>query len=137
MKGKKGMETIEIIGLVILVLVVTYAMFRIFQNPSAAAYTLTQKEIRSAQHLACRAEGEKAKFEGREITDADKDGYPDGCDFCIGGDDGTDKDGDIIPDDCDDNSNEFPTGKTLKKVCETKSGSWDDKNKQCKINDGK
>ncbi len=69
------------------------------------------------------------------------DGFADGCDFCLGGDDAKDKDGDAIPDACDNDPQNPPDkGIGMRKVCEeaakrvkAKSGEWDDKKRQCKL----
>ena len=66
----------------------------------------------------CREQGKLllAKIPPETFDDADKDGFPDSCDFCLGGNDNEDSDGDKIPTLCD-TAGQLKATDTLKSIC--------------------
>ncbi|MEM4282201.1 MAG: hypothetical protein QXU88_00945 [Candidatus Woesearchaeota archaeon] len=96
--AKKGVSGIQVviallIGIIVLYVVVAFMQAQ-FKKAGKSIEEITPSTISFALQ-GCRLQA------ARGFSDADKDGYPDFCDVCEGGDDGKHSDADWVPDDCD------------------------------------
>jgi hypothetical protein len=146
MNQKRGALQLELVIVVVLLLAVMgIVLFQLYRGQLflGAKYNALELQVNAN---ACREQGQFALSQGRVIFDNDfgnlaGDGFPDGCDSCLGGDDRkVDQDGDFIPDACDNDPQNPPEkGIGLKKICEEAGkrhkveGQWDDKKKQCRL----
>ncbi len=144
---KKAVSPLGIIAGMIIVLVVIFTVIYIIRTKAEAAGSLmTSQELRFLRE-GCELRGKALRMENpsllarvdRDLPGNNSDGYPDSCDFCIGGSDATDNDDDGIPFDCDDNDDPVggarKSGVTLKSICEGKcppNSKWKETN-QCDI----
>lgn len=137
MHNKRGALSAEMMVILViagLIMVVTLYWILTTAGKVGARY---EKNDRSLNAQSCQAEGSYKQG----YFDKDKDQFPDGCDFCLGGDDKVDQDADSIPDACDnDRTAEPEKGKGYKEICEAAAGTkrlksgitpWDDKRKRC------
>jgi len=136
-KGISGM-TLIIAGLVIAVVIIfAYSVFFVEQITKTKGFI--SKIGRAVDSQACKQQGESLKLRlGMsalpENRDADRDGYPDSCDFCQGENDAVDDDNDGLPNDCDDNSNvPVKPDASFAKICRDNSGTWREEPPQCML----
>jgi len=101
--------------------------------------TTFQSQIFEQKSRLCAVQGAQAMLlaPGRRPPDDDKDGYPNSCDFCVGGDDGIDKNPhDGFPDDCQAPTKIVRAGDNIEKICNTSpkcksNRCWDKERKVC------
>ncbi len=138
--NKKADVPWVLIGM-ILALITLVVILAIAYNPFTFAKTTFQSQISEQKARLCAVQGKQAEIlpPDRRPPDADKDGYPDSCDFCWNGDDGRDvKPADGFPDDCQNPTVMMKQGDDITKTCNnaprcTKHDCWDKQNKVCKL----
>lgn len=124
MKNKKAVSPLmwAIIVIIPMLIILGIVMFNLFNVQSLWTKSYDEFEMK-ARVGSCKA------FSTGEELDIDGDGYPDGCDVCLGGNDATDTDKDGMPDKCDKDPLMAPEKKeTAKDICK---GKWDSKRMRC------
>ena len=131
----KVLGSFLLIGLVIIIIVI---FFR--SKLEAVAKSISPIEISSKNKL-CEARGKLAENTLEKPLDQDKDGFPDDCDICLGGDNRQTQTNSLgIPDNCYADPRSINTGKkigTYKEMCEANGGCYISDNDQCCIGDAK
>lgn len=134
--GKKALAT-ETVVVMVLCLVVMVVLIAIFLKPANEAKNTVSSTIARERLQLCLAQGRQtALLSPASLQDADRDGYPDSCDVCIGGDDGLDANGDGVPDACEPAGTFFKPSDSVEKACNTAQGCsrspcWEPKRKVC------
>jgi len=135
MLNKKGLALETVIVAVLLLIVLVTISFNLWRSQTLFGAKYNELELKTNAR-SCQAQGALAEVKFDKDFGNMGDGFPDGCDLCLGGDDAQDKDNDGIPDSCDPDDENPPEKKmTLKSLCESKEvkGTWNDKKKQCKL----
>jgi len=122
----KASISLEHVIMALICMVVAVVVIMVFQKPAEAAYTYGSVVISSARTEACKLDFEKQLgYKQKKYKDSDADGYPDYCDFCLGGDDSYDNDNDGIADACDsDKDNPPKKGDKIADICKQVSGTF-------------
>lgn len=134
-KNKKGIESHTlaiVIAAIPLLILLGIVLFNIFKGQLAFGTEYNRLEL-VAHSRSCQAQASLSAVRFDHDFGRTGDGFPDGCDICLGGDDAVDKDSDGIPDACDDDPDNSPEKKTsMTEICKKANGSWDEKRKQCR-----
>lgn len=114
-----------------MLVIVGIAVFQLYG--AGKTFTDTKKPTLNAIELAnCKVQqGLDPLTGGKNLPDADKDGYPDVCDPCVGG--RIDADGDGIQDACQPPVRKREPGASQQEQCEHEDvvGNWKEETNQC------
>jgi len=136
-KAQQGMG-IGIMGMFVLVGLTVWFVSNWFTGTTAEASTSFGKLNLINKHDLCKIAGEKIKERGEEPKEAiegdKKDGFPDDCDICLGGDDNKITNSYGIPDACYADPNKKHNEKevkTYKDMCKIRRGCYISDTTQC------
>ena len=130
--NKRGLIQIDVLIYMILALVVFISVLYYFMHSSSLFGTKYNGLELQAKTQACQSRGalNPSVFDN-DFGVGKGDGFPDGCDVCLGGNDAVDENGDGMPDACEAEKykvNAPPTGTHMEDLCK---GTWDKKLSHC------
>jgi hypothetical protein len=134
-RKKGGAEDMPkyIMGFLVVMMLTAFAFYMISKS-GAQAGTLTQLNFANKNNL-CKAQGESILSSGSlEGNDRDKDGYPDDCDLCLGGDNSKVSNSYGIPNPCYTNPSTLQTNNkkaTYEEMCKFQRGTYISSTEQC------